>query len=153
MRMPSLPPSSVSRAALRFAARHGISLDTAHRDPGDALGFALLDPKRAPERGEWLRVVRYHAKVNAKRAPAMSTGRSNAATRFLAAYRVAPGEVLPRRAAELLMSEWDRAARRALRKPSDPIWRCEWWVDGRKRFRVALEFAQDGAAVVRYFGL
>lgn len=150
MPAPSASSPSLVRAALRFARTRGIELPAGAGDVVAALGFALLDPARAADRRRWLHTVSYHTRANGAERPAMSQGRSNAAVRFLAKHRVAPGLVLSGRQAERLMNEWDRVAKRAFRAPADPVWMCEWWVDSRRRFRVALAFSADGSAAVGY---
>ena len=80
----------------------------------------------------------------------MSQGRSNAAVRFLAAHRLEVGAVLSPGHAERVMLAWDGVARRAFRTPADPVWRMEWWMATRRRFRVTLSFAADGSATVGY---
>ena len=148
--MPSSADSSLARAAARFAATHGITLAGGDGDVVAALGFALLEPARAADRRRWLHAVSYHARTSGALRPPMSQGRSNAAVRFLAEHRLDVGAVLSPRHAERVMLAWDGAARRAFRAPADPVWRMEWWIATRRRFRVTLSFAADGSATVGY---
>jgi hypothetical protein len=143
------PDDLLSRAALRFARRYAIDLRVpVATTPGDALSRLLLEPSRRSERARWLRIVAYHRDAHGTCVPASGAGPSNAGRRFLASHGVAAGDVVDAARAARLRDAWDTVGRRVLRTPDAPIWRYEWWVDRRGRYRVSLDFATDGSAAI-----
>lgn len=141
----------LAKAARRFATKYGVAIRAvSSQKPAEALSIALLHPDRAVERRLWLRVAAYHRRRYGAHMPPTSSGKSNAAIRFLAAHQLTPGMVVAGRQAEQLVAAWDREVSRVLRSPDAPVWRYEWWVDTRRRFRVTLSFTANGSATAGF---